>query len=305
MPKVRDAPETAIFRLSGSLADVPVSLSRSLDPALADRATRTGSTGTGAEGFFLKVPELAAAWVRDGASVEITIASGAAPGDIQWFLDSLVATIVMLQRGDLPLHATTLFPPSGRGAIAFAGPSGIGKSTLAAALMQRGWTLLADDLTRVTNEHGIPVASPGSQHLKLWRDVCAERGIDTVGLERVTGSRDKFVVPSPKSGGASPLVALIELAGDRATAPMIEDLAGGAAFALVSRNTYRVSLVALLGEARRHVAQVAGLVAYCRIGRLIGARRLPPDDLASWIEQAMGLEEAGGLGSLTTRDAVA
>ena len=54
-------------------------------------------------------------------------------------------------------------------AVLFCGPSGAGKSTLAAALAQRGYPLVTDDLCAITLAPGAPpMVHPDGRQLKLW-----------------------------------------------------------------------------------------------------------------------------------------
>jgi hypothetical protein len=81
-------------------------------------------------------------------SIGIAAEHGADP---QMVVDLLVATAlpaVLWLRGDAVLHATAILSGAGT-AIAIAGPSGIGKSTVVAQLIETGAELLADDTVRL------------------------------------------------------------------------------------------------------------------------------------------------------------
>lgn len=69
----------------------------------------------------------------------------------------LIATalpMLLWMRGGIVLHAAGIVPAGMDGAIAIAGPSGIGKSTLAVGLMQAGGRLVGDDSLWVTLRNG-------------------------------------------------------------------------------------------------------------------------------------------------------
>lgn len=72
------------------------------------------------------------------------------------------------QRGLLPLHASALC--DGRDCILFCAGSGTGKSTLAAAFLNQGFTYLDDNVALVDCRQGVPVVIPGAPELRLWDD---------------------------------------------------------------------------------------------------------------------------------------
>jgi hypothetical protein len=67
--------------------------------------------------------------------------------DVRAFFLSKVLAALCLKRNLVPLHASAV--QMGDTAVAFVGRSGVGKSTIAAACMKRGYRVLADDLTAV------------------------------------------------------------------------------------------------------------------------------------------------------------
>src|SRR5256885_752209 len=67
-----------------------------------------------------------------------------APRDARVRLARAGAMIALRARGLYQLHASAAVDPRGRGWL-FAGPSGVGKSTLAYALSRQGWRMLGDD----------------------------------------------------------------------------------------------------------------------------------------------------------------
>jgi len=87
---------------------------------------------------------------------------GTAPRDARIRLARAGAVIALRARGLYQLHASAAVDPNGV-AWMFAGPSGVGKSTLAYALARRGWQVLGDD--GVVLE---PV--PGGALLHAWRE---------------------------------------------------------------------------------------------------------------------------------------
>ena len=72
------------------------------------------------------------------------------------------------------LHASAV-RVNGR-AVLFCGSSGAGKSTLAAALAQRGYPLVTDDVCTLSiGEAGAPVVYPDGRQLKFWAQAIRRR----------------------------------------------------------------------------------------------------------------------------------
>jgi hypothetical protein len=106
-------------------------------------------------------------------------------------LDALLFTLVRMGRE--PLHATAVDTPGG--VIAFAGESGLGKSTLGALFVQAGYQLVTDDMLMLVPEGDGFVAHPGPPRLKLYRET-ADRIFDAgySGMP-MTPTTDKLLIP--------------------------------------------------------------------------------------------------------------
>jgi len=70
------------------------------------------------------------------------------------------------------MHASAVVLKDGR-AVAFCGPSGRGKSTLAAAFYRAGHHLVTDDCLLLKNDDGVVSAVPAYPSLRLWPDSVA------------------------------------------------------------------------------------------------------------------------------------
>ena len=92
------------------------------------------------------------------------------------YLTNFAVSTALIQQGEEPLHATVV--EIGDRAVGLLGPSGIGKSTLAAHLINRGWDLVTDDMLRITFKGNTAFAHPGPCRLKLFKEP-AERYLKT------------------------------------------------------------------------------------------------------------------------------
>ncbi len=126
-------------------------------------------------------------------TVHLEPAADLDPDRARFVLAHPVLAALHRHRGDLVLHANAL--RWRHGLLAVAGGSGAGKSTTTAGLIQRGATLIADDLTVLrAGDHGQLVVRHGAPQLHLTR-VAAERlGLGSGALPSPVRS-DKVVVP--------------------------------------------------------------------------------------------------------------
>jgi hypothetical protein len=90
------------------------------------------------------------------------------------FLDQ-VLPLALGRMGRIPIHASAVHLP-GVGVVAFAGGTGCGKSTLAAALARQGGVVLSDDCLVVTIRRGRVWAVPSYGGIRLWPDDAARLG---------------------------------------------------------------------------------------------------------------------------------
>ena len=112
----------------------------------------------------------------DGKSVLCGNRSNVALEAFDAYLTNFAVSAALIQQGEEPLHATVV--EIGDRAVGLVGPSGTGKSTLAAHLINRGWDLVTDDMLRITFEGNTAFAHPGPCRLKLFKEP-AERYLKT------------------------------------------------------------------------------------------------------------------------------
>lgn len=154
----------------------------------------------------------------------------APPGDIDRrsfeanLLNFALSAALTLQ-GEEPLHATVL-DLDGR-AFALLGPSGTGKSTLAAFLVAQGATLVTDDMLRLTFAHDKALAHHGPHRLKLFEDPARRLLPDAVSDGYFNVLSEKFMIEPagarPACSDARPLAALFWL-GEPPVQPQSDDI---------------------------------------------------------------------------------
>lgn len=218
------------------------------DPTVDRPLLQVGADGT----CRFAMPGVAA-YLIDPAGARVLVDPALDPDapDVRLFLFGTVLGVLCYRRGLLPLHASCV--RVGNGALALAGCSGIGKSTLAAAFLQRGHALLADDVTVVdTTAPGGPRVRPAFPRLKLWHDAAERMGIPTGNLEPVRPGLAKFNLPLADRFCAEslPLLAVVHLQPGRDRDLPLR-LRGADAVTSIRRNLYRARLMERLDLAAR------------------------------------------------------
>lgn len=186
--------------------------------------------------------------------------------------------MILLQRGLTLLHASAV--SIGGTGVAFAADSGVGKSTLAAALYTRGHALLTDDLCAV--DEGVVV--PAMSLLKIAeRSVAAlEPPGELIDVETEGEHRMRFSVERV-SATSVPLAAVYVVEdGDEISA---ERLRGSEAVLALVRHSYWQEFVD--ASMRAVILRQSGALA--RVTRVYRLRR-PRDldrivEVAAWIER--------------------
>ena len=124
------------------------------------------------------------------------------------FLFAQVLPLAAVLRGFELLHASAVCLNGA--AVAFAGPSGVGKTTLMSRLVVRGAGFLTDDVLALEQGADGPIAYPGPPYLAVL-DGDADQ-VDVAGrIGRLVGTSDKLNVVVPVGRGAFPLRAVYHL----------------------------------------------------------------------------------------------
>ena len=213
------------------------------------------------DAFLLNVPGIARFHMIGDDTIAVTPADGGDPADVPVFLLGSALGILLHRRKQIVLHASAV--RVGGTAVLFCGPSGAGKSTLAAALAQRGYPLVTDDICVISLDRGGPQVHPDGRQLKLWAQAIEKLDLTAGRGMRVRSNLEKFFVapPSEPFTGSLPLGAVYALREARAPyVPGIETPNVVDASLLLRRNAYRPHLVRRL-EQRQHYFHAAAAIA--------------------------------------------
>ena len=214
--------------------------------------------------FWLNIEEVARYWIRQGKEIIVEPYPDADEESIRVFLLGSAIGALLFQRGLLLIHGNAI-EIDGACAVCV-GDSGAGKSTLAAAFLQNGYRLLADDVVPVT-EQGM--ATPGFPRIKLWGDTARLLGIETDGLRRIMPDMDKYNVPLGERYCNTPLpikwVYVLESVDEGFVCLPYE---GMSRFEPLHENTYRVHFLEAMALKPQHLQQVAKLAGGIHMAKI-------------------------------------
>jgi hypothetical protein len=218
--------------------------------------------------FLLRLPGVATYYVRDGVEIVIDRTAGAPELDVRSYLMGNLFAVLCHQRRLLPLHASAI--ATSRGAVAFLGTSGAGKSSMVAFLSKRGHRVLADDVCLIDpaaprHQRVLPVAP----WLKLWSTTLEAMGESSHGLSRIFSDDEKYRYELQQPEAPTRLAELILL--ERAESPAevsFERLAPAHALHAMLDLTYQSWLVRAIGRTESYFLRCGQALEGARVTRM-------------------------------------
>jgi hypothetical protein len=215
-------------------------------------------------------------WLLDPAEGVIHAAPlpGADAAAVEHRIVSVMAPLLLAERGDLVVHASAVETPAG--VVLFAGPSGRGKSTTVAALSRSGMPVLAEDGLALELTEAGAMAWAGARGIRLkgpGEAAGAAAAEYPAGLEH-----DGAQAPA----GGRPVAALVVL-DERSDRLNVRRLSPPEAAAAMAPNLFHRGGPEALRPAFASLARLAGSVP--------GFRASLPDDLSALATAAPRLVE--------------
>jgi hypothetical protein len=226
-------------------------------PALAPPSEKRGLLELAKGELLLSIPGIARYHVTR-AAITVAPEPGADDASVRLFLFGTPIGALLHLRGSFVLRASAVRLPDG-GALAFCGATGCGKSTLAAALTQRGCSVMADDIVAISfDDHKQPWVRPGLAQLKLRKDV-----IDRLSLTHGNPVRPgvpKCFTDRPDCFRPEPLLRIYELSiGGTGPTTERKALSGIEVLDAIIRNKFRPAISSIAGSQNEELERAVAL----------------------------------------------
>ncbi len=252
-----------------------------VEEILPDRIAELQLADIAADGTVLvRLPPVGRFLIKDGCDVTVDPTGDATASEIEASLFGIVAGVLLHQQDILTLHGSAV--KIGHAAIAITGDVGAGKSSLAAALVKRGHSLVSDDLCPIILNSGRSEIVRGARALRLWPDSADALGFDPVSALPLyrAASKARFCPPEEKDDAERPLrlplAAVIRLRSNpQCTTPALRLLSGSACWTPIDQLVYRAAIGRALGK---RGLQFAGLTTLANTVPILELTRT--DDLA-------------------------
>jgi hypothetical protein len=147
--------------------------------------------------YLIKLEKIGKYLIENGSTITIQKYDQGSSEDLERFVLTNILGAISYMRNFIPMHGGVVIKDNQTFLIS--GASGKGKSTLLASLLNKGYTLVSDDISNVKVEDGIPYVYPGFQYLLLWKDTMKLCGIENKNYDKLLSENEKYFYPIPEN----------------------------------------------------------------------------------------------------------
>jgi len=201
-------------------------------------------------GYLLRFHQLADFFINgEGNQITYTAENGVPEETIHHLLLDQVIPLVINLKGGQALHVSAVLMP--QGVVAFAGPTGSGKSTLTGELFNLGYRLVCDDCLALLVKYDETFAMPAYPGLRLWEDALVylfgnSRAYDSVAHYTDKRRVDIEQIPNSYSLEPKPLRRIYTIAdaskNKNGTDVVIKKLSARESFMALVRCAFRLDI---------------------------------------------------------------
>jgi hypothetical protein len=184
--------------------------------------------------------------IDNGRRVSIDPEPDAPAYAVATWLHGTVAAFLLAQRKRFALHANVIEIDGS--AVAVAGAREAGKSTTALRLVQRGHTLVTDDVSPLTAGVRVTV-HPFTRPVHVWPEAAEALELELTGAQPMLPDSPKLALPAGSRAPAEVAAIGVLRVSDTADTVAWARVRGAEALGLVAANIYRVKMLSALCRA--------------------------------------------------------
>jgi len=218
---------------------------------------------------MIRVPDVGIYKIENGSTISVSPFEGSDDGQIRLYILGTCMGVVLMQRRILPLHGSCI-AINGK-TYAIVGDSGAGKSTLASAFINKGFSLLTDDVIAVKlSKDNIPIVTPSYPHQKLWQESLNQFGMKSNQFKPIYGRETKFAIPIKDNffNKPMPLAGIFELIKTEKCEIEILPVKQLERFPILYYNTYRNFMINRFNLIEWHFEYSSKLVSHLNFYRI-------------------------------------
>ena len=240
------------------------------------------------EGFLCYIRNMGGVRVLDGSKIIVSPEEGAEEKGFRFLVSGIALGLLLHLRGLVTLHASAVAIQDH--AVAFVGPTGMGKSTTAAALHSRGHSIVTDDLLVLDTAGDSVQAYPGFPHQKLTPEsITKSANEDPDRVPKIDPEGPKHSFAAEKNFLDEPLplrcIYVLDYQEDEPSTPFSEAIKGKDACIELVRNSYVARLLPEEAVSPRQLKRSAKITQAVPVRRLYRNKSLSDlSTLAAFIE---------------------
>lgn len=242
-------------------------------PSQIDEPIYRGPTSqAGKNQYLLAVRNVATYFLeKEGNQYSLTVSplKGVPMSEIRIFILSSMLGAVCHMQGFLPLHASGVV--IGGKAVLFCGKSGLGKSTLCAALYQKGNPFVTDNLAAIfLGKDGTPMVHPSYSHFRLWKDSIEALNEFDGNVVKMRDDIEKYnlILENQLQESAVPLHKIYHLNYQFENTIKIEPIKGRQKADIVVNETFRIKLLRGLGTQKTYFSLLNQICAKTEVAKI-------------------------------------
>lgn len=253
-----------LFQVDFEKPDVIIAFGKT--PESINNITRKGIIFEARRNCFLfKFDSVGSYLVENGTHITISVKKNSNLDDLRLFLMGSVFGALLHQRELLAFHSSCI-AIDGKATI-IGGISGSGKSSLAFHLAQKGFNLLADDISAISAINGIPIVYPGITSSKLWKDVVETSGYDIQNLNKIRSQVNKYRIPAKDIDTTKSFMVdkIVILNTHNVKDFEVQEIKGAQKIGLLRSHTYRFQYIEGLETLESHFKLSCIIAAKCPV----------------------------------------